>query len=122
MRGDLALCLGTLVASSSPAAELCFAPDHQGNNVTADCPLPQYSTYENSWTGFTTDGTPCHSGDGGALTACEAAAPHTYAWTLSLSASDPDENVGEPSGTEQLYLWLRCHDAEHGLNAACLLA
>jgi hypothetical protein len=49
--------------------------------------------------------------------AADALAQHTYAWTISASATDPLVNTGAlPPGLVTLHLWFYCSDA--GMSAA----
>jgi hypothetical protein len=70
--------------------------------------------YPNDWVGFRSGGgEPCRSGESLCL-------PDSgqFGWTISASPTNPLQNqIPEPVGTGQLYLWFYCTNDRHGLEA-----
>jgi hypothetical protein len=95
-------------AGSATASELCFEADSLHGNVTMDCfQIP--TVWPNAWTGYSSTGPPCHSDGWTALDACgNSEAPYPYAWTISASPTDPDQNTSLGEAPASLYLWFRC--------------
>lgn len=66
MRSFLAASLLMLSGTAAFGADLCLGPYSKGMNITVDCEWTP-GMHKNSWTGFSTSGTPCTSHEGGAI-------------------------------------------------------
>ncbi len=101
-----------LVAAADDVVCLTNSFDY-ADVLTVDCVSPIPAAHVSATTGFSTAGVPCSSdlcGPGEKL----------YGWSLSSSATDPNENVGAvPGGLFSLYLWLNC-DENGGWSAATM--
>lgn len=102
--GPIALAGLLLLASSAPAAQLCFGPTSGGSMANVHC-NPPGPTYSEGWQGYgTTAGEACLVGG---ENVCWIDGPTVF--SVSRSITDPTLNDGPlPEGMSNLYIWLQC--------------